>query len=301
MTPCQIKQPCERDDERRNADLGHDRALDAADERAQAHRDRDRDDSGIRMAATRKLELGDGQGRYPAQISDRKVDLAEQEDEDHSEGEHGQAGHLDDDVVEVVRGEEVRRLEAEEDDDERQADDDRQDPEVARPHVVVRPGARALPAPRLRPFRGDRSPVPRRRLPSSRRQLRRCRRDARDLRGNPCGDRLHDLLLGGLLPLVDTPTSRPRRSTVMRVATSKTSCRLCEMRTTARPCSARRLTRSSTWRVCATPSAAVGSSRMTSFEFHMHGLRDRDRLPLAAGQRGDRLTDRADRRDGRAT
>src|SRR6266566_6545825 len=91
------------------------------------------------LAATRELELGDGQGRYPAQISDRKVDLAKQEDEDHSEREHGQAGHLDDDVVEVVRGEEVRRLEAEEDDDHRQADDDRQDPEVPGPEVVVRP------------------------------------------------------------------------------------------------------------------------------------------------------------------
>ena len=132
------QQACKRDDERRDADLGHDRALDAADERAQAYRDRDRDESGIRMAATRELELGDGQGRNPAQISDRKVDLAKQEDEDHSEREHGQAGHLDDDVVEVVRGEEVRRLEAEEDDDQSQTDDDRQNPEVAGPHIVER-------------------------------------------------------------------------------------------------------------------------------------------------------------------
>ena len=53
------------------------------------------------------------------------------------------------------------------------------------------------------------------------------------------------------------------------VATSKTSCRLCEIRTTARPCSARRLTSSSTCSVCATPSAAVGSSRITSREFHI--------------------------------
>ena len=45
-------------------------------------------------------------------------------------------GHLDDDVVEVDRGEEVRRLEAEEDDDEDQAEDDRQDAEVARLEVV---------------------------------------------------------------------------------------------------------------------------------------------------------------------
>ena len=37
----------------------------------------------------------------------------------------------------------------------------------------------------------------------------------------------------------------------------------------ASPCSARRLTRSSTCRVWATPSAAVGSSRMTTREFHI--------------------------------
>src|SRR4051794_9752347 len=91
------------------------------------------------MAATRELELGDGQSRDPAQITDRKVDLAEQEHEDHTEREHGQSGHLDDDVVEVVGGEEVRRLEAEEDDDESEPDDDRQDAEVPGAHVVVRP------------------------------------------------------------------------------------------------------------------------------------------------------------------
>src|SRR6185369_9642568 len=64
----------------------------------------------------------------------------------------------------------------------------------------------------------------------------------------------------------------PRRRTVMVSATSKMSCRLWEIRTTARPCSPRRLTRSRTWRVCATPSAAVGSSRITTFEFHMTAL-----------------------------
>ncbi len=98
------------------------------------------------MTATRELELGDGQRRYPAQIADRKVDLAEEEDEYHSQGEHGQAGHLDDDVVEVVRGEEVRRLQAEEHDDQGQTDDDRQDPEVARTQVVER----STPEPSLR-------------------------------------------------------------------------------------------------------------------------------------------------------
>src|SRR5579862_238116 len=65
------------------------------------------------------------------------------------------------------------------------------------------------------------------------------------------------------------PTLRPSRSTVIRCAVSNTSCRLWEMITTASPCSARRRTRSSTCSVWATPSAAVGSSRITSFEFHI--------------------------------
>ena len=40
------------------------------------------------------------------------------------------------------------------------------------------------------------------------------------------------------------------------------------MITTASPCSPRRRTSASTCSVCATPRAAVGSSRMTSLEFH---------------------------------
>ena len=40
------------------------------------------------------------------------------------------------------------------------------------------------------------------------------------------------------------------------------------MITTPSPCSPRRRTSASTCSVCATPRAAVGSSRITSFEFH---------------------------------
>ena len=54
----------------------------------------------------------------------------------------------------------------------------------------------------------------------------------------------------------------------MESATSKTSFMLCETSTTARPASASRRTSCSTCSVCATPRAAVGSSRMTSLEFH---------------------------------
>src|SRR5690349_2968336 len=52
----------------------------------------------------------------------------------------------------------------------------------------------------------------------------------------------------------------------MRSETSNTSPMLWLMRTTPRPCSASRRTRSRTWRVCATPSAAVGSSSITTLE-----------------------------------
>ena len=58
----------------------------------------------------------------------------------------------------------------------------------------------------------------------------------------------------------------------MRSATCSTSDMLCEISTTARPRSARRRTRSSTWAVCATPRAAVGSSRTTTLEFQSTAL-----------------------------
>ena len=58
----------------------------------------------------------------------------------------------------------------------------------------------------------------------------------------------------------------------MRSETAKTSFMLCEISTTPRPLSASRRTSSSTWAVCATPSAAVGSSRMTTRLFHSTAL-----------------------------
>ena len=91
------------------------------------------------MAAIRKLELSHGHGAEPAQVADREIDLPEQEHEDDAEGEHAGARHLDDDVVEVVGGEEDRRLDGEEEDDQHEAEDDREDSEVARPQVVECP------------------------------------------------------------------------------------------------------------------------------------------------------------------
>ena len=64
-------------------------------------------------------------------------------------------------------------------------------------------------------------------------------------------------------------TRAPSRSTSMRSATSKTSGMLWLISTTDRPCSRTRLIRSSTLRVCTTPSAAVGSSMKTTLLAHV--------------------------------
>ena len=61
-----------------------------------------------------------------------------------------------------------------------------------------------------------------------------------------------------------SPAGRPRRSTKIRSATSKTSTRLWLITTTPSPRSRRRWIRSSTCLVWATPSAAVGSSSSTT-------------------------------------
>ena len=89
---------------------------------------------------------------------------------------------------------------------------------------------------------------------------------------------------------------RPSRSTVIRCATAKMSCRLCEIRTTASP-----------W--CGQPLDELehllglgdAERRRRLVEDHEPGVPhhragDRDGLPLAAGERRHRLPDRADRR-----
>ena len=60
----------------------------------------------------------------------------------------------------------------------------------------------------------------------------------------------------------------PRYRQAIESATWKTSFMLCVISTTPSPFSASRRTRLSTCSVWATPSAAVGSSRITSLEFH---------------------------------
>jgi hypothetical protein len=103
-----------------------------------AERDEDAEPAGV-VPAVRKLQRGRCQRRDAAQVSDRQVDLGDQEDEDDTERDHRHARHLQDDVHEVPRREEVRGGEAEIGDDQDLADDDRQDAEVARLDVADRP------------------------------------------------------------------------------------------------------------------------------------------------------------------
>src|SRR3954452_1739122 len=213
--------------------------------------------------------VGEGQQRddpprHTADVADRQVDLAQQQHEDdpHADGREG--GRLDDEVDEVASGEEVRVLRLEDDPDDDQADDDRQRAQLAGLDADP-PAAGVVPQALRADGRGGRR---------ARAAFDRC----------GCGgahaitssvtpgtfDSLPAVIASTTCVCVTSvrlysPTFWARRSTVMLSATSKMSCRLWEMSTTARPCSPRRLTRSSTCRVWPTPRAAVLQSRITTF------------------------------------
>ena len=87
---------------------------------------------------------------------------------------------------------------------------------------------------------------------------------------------------------------RPSRSTTIRSATAWTSAMLWLIRITPSPVSRSRSTRLSTSAVWATPSAAVGSSSMTTFGLADQAAGDGDGLSLAAGERRDRDPHRGD-------
>ena len=134
-------------------------------------------------------------------------------------------------------------------------------------------GASRPRAPRL-PHRSSRAARPRRPIPGGRR---RCRFALAVVRA-PAGAAERPVVISSTTRWESnsdagpSPTIWPSRSTAMRSATAKTSLRLCEIMMTASPWSASRRTSLSTCPVCATPSAAVGSSRMTSLEFHITAL-----------------------------
>ena len=134
----------QRHDERRHADLRHDRSLTEADEGDDPERQQDRHPAGKVVPGIGELELGDGDRRNAAHVGDREIDLAEQKDEHHPERDHRHPGHLQDDVDEVGGGEEVRRRDAEVHDDPDLRENDREHAEVSRPDVADGPLPEAL-------------------------------------------------------------------------------------------------------------------------------------------------------------
>src|SRR5581483_5046814 len=230
-----------RDDEGGHADQGDDRALEGADDRRRGDRGQDAHPP-LQVRAVRPLQLGDDDARDAADERDRQVDLADQEHEDDAVRDQRRPRHRRDDVLEVRRRPEVWRREGEDQDDDAERDDDRRAAQVA--------GADVVPDP-LRQ-RGERD------------GLRFGRLAGRGHAGAEWVDGIPETFVGCPAVIASTiccwvvversytPTLRPRRSTVIRFAVSNTSCRLCEIR--------------------ATPSAAVGSSRITSFEFHITAL-----------------------------
>ena len=95
---------------------------------------------------------------------------------------------------------------------------------------------------------------------------------SRPPRPRPCrdarGDRLDDLLLRRLVALVDADVAAEAQDGDA-VGDLEDVVEVVRDEDDREPLLGRRLTSSSTCCVCATPSAAVGSSRITSFEFHI--------------------------------
>ena len=133
----------ERDHERRHADEGDEGALERADQRARRNGQEDRDDPRD-LVPVRQGQLRDDDPGDAADVADREVDLADQEDEDDTVGQQGDARHLRDDVADVAGAEEVLRLEGEEDEDHRQPDQHGPAAEVAAADVVEHAPEEAL-------------------------------------------------------------------------------------------------------------------------------------------------------------
>src|SRR5262249_53496848 len=151
-------------------------------------------------------------------VSDREVDLPQKQHEDDAVGQHRRAGHLDDDVSEVDGGEEVRRLEPEEDDDRNLADDDRDDSEVPGAEIGADPLEEAGVL-----FRGVRFCC------SRIDGLRGAHYDAPVVAGMPATFVGIPAVIAAttscwvVFSRSNTPTFRPSRSTVIRFAVSKMS------------------------------------------------------------------------------
>ncbi len=134
----------EGDDEGRDADERYEGALERPDRSTRGNGEQDGHEPRDLMPGLRQRHLGDDHPRDAADVADREVDLADQEDEDDAVGEQRHTGHLRDDVAEVAGAEEVVGLEREEGRDDDQPDQHRPAAEVPGADVVADPSEEAL-------------------------------------------------------------------------------------------------------------------------------------------------------------
>ena len=96
------------------------------------------------VAAPRELQLGDGDRGEPAQVADREVDLAEQEDEDNAIREHAVPAVWMMMLLKLFAVKKTGALTLKKMTMSDEPDDDRQDAEVTRAQVVPARTAEAL-------------------------------------------------------------------------------------------------------------------------------------------------------------
>ena len=94
------QQSGERDDERRHADERHDDLQ--RDRSADRDRGGDRDEPRILVSRFRHLQLGDHDACQAADVADREVDLADEQDKHDPDRDHRHSGHLADEVRELT-------------------------------------------------------------------------------------------------------------------------------------------------------------------------------------------------------
>ena len=239
------QQAGQRDDEGRDRQPRRDRALEEPDRHRRAEADQQRRH---RRPAGLHRQRGDDRRRKAADRAHRQVDLAQQQHQHDTHRDRPDRDALQRQVGQVDRGQEAIVGDREDDPDDRQRDQDAQ-----RAGLALR-------------------------------QL--AQHHARVQRGLAAGLGSGSGLIGhrrahAIIPTApvmapttawwldtsasNSPALRPSRRMTTRSATWNTSARLCETSSTPSPRSLRRSTSSSTCCVCATPSAAVGSSRITIF------------------------------------
>src|SRR3984885_11961664 len=203
-------------------------------------------------------------GHAPADGTHREVDLPQQQHVDDAHRDQPDGGDLQHQVGQVLGREEAVVLELEDRPDQSQADDHAQRGEIAldqAPDRLLRPGQALLGLGGAGSRFAHRSSSPLSAL-SARSS---CSTPFFFSPSEPTPVIAETTCSSVVDSAANSPAARPSRRTKIRSATSKTSTRLWLITTTPSSRSRRRRIRFRTCAVWATPSAAVGSSRSTTF------------------------------------